>query len=119
MEYNERFSDSDLEKIVEEGLIYMCACPAQVAETLRKVRSLYRYQMNCLENPNNDSVVHATIAETAIAIQAQLEDCVEKIFELEKWDRTTLQMPPDLRRRQVEEIDNDSDPADSSGHSAP
>lgn len=107
MEYQERFSDRDLTKIVEEGLIYMCACPAQVAETLRNVRSMYRYQLNCLENPQNDSVVHTTIAEVAIATHTQLEDCLEKILELEKWDRTTLEMPPNLRRRQAAEIEKE------------
>jgi len=31
MTYVERFTDAELEKIIESGLIYMCACPAQVA----------------------------------------------------------------------------------------
>lgn len=107
-DYHERFSGDELAKIMEEGLIYMCACPAQVAEAVRNVRSLYRYQIKCLENPKNESIVHSTIAETAIAIHAQLEDCMDKILEIEKWDRTTLQMPPNLRVRQAEEIDSDS-----------
>ena len=108
MVYQERFSDDDLVKIIEEGLIYMCACPAQVAETLRGVRNLYRYQIKCLANPKNESKVHTAIAEAAIVTHAQLEDCMEKILELEKWDRTTLKMPPNLRKRQADEIDNDS-----------
>ena len=32
--YEERYSDAELVSIVEQGLIYMCACPAQVAEAL-------------------------------------------------------------------------------------
>lgn len=108
MVYQERFSDADLEKIIEEGLIYMCACPAQVADTLRKVRDLYRYQINCLEKPNNDSLVHNTIAETAITTHSLLQDCLEKVLEVEKWDRRTLQMPPNLRKRQAEELNSDS-----------
>jgi hypothetical protein len=108
MVYNERFSDADLEKIIEEGLIYMCACPAQVADTLRKTRDLYRYQINCLESPGNESLVHKTIAETAIATHALLEDCMDKILEIENWDRSTLQMPPNLRKRQAEEMDSNS-----------
>lgn len=108
MVYEERFSDEDLAQIIEEGMIYMCACPAQVADTLRKVRALYRYQIRCAENPMNETVVHTTIAETAIVTHSHLEDCMEKILELEKWDRQTLQMPPNLRKRQAEEIDNDS-----------
>ena len=48
MDYEERFSDQELEQVIAEGLIYMCACPAQVAETIRTVRSLYRYQLGCI-----------------------------------------------------------------------
>ena len=107
-DYHERFSGDELAKIIEEGLIYMCACPAQVAEAVRNVRNLYHYQIKCLENPKNESIVHSTIAETAIAIHAQLEDCMDRILELEKWDRASLQMPPNLRRRQAKEIDSDS-----------
>ena len=108
MNYQQRFSDEDLIKIIEEGLIYMCACPAQVAENLRKVRELYCYQTNCLQSAENDALVHSTIAATAVAIHAQLEDCMEKILELEKWDRATLQMPPHLRKRQAQEISHES-----------
>jgi hypothetical protein len=108
MVYQERFSDNDLGKIIEEGMIYMCACPAQVAENVRKVRNLYRYQINCLENPNNDSFVDTTIAKTAIIAHSQLEECMAKILEHEKWDQTTLEMPANLRIRQAEEINSDS-----------
>lgn len=106
--YHERFSDADLDQIIEEGLIYMCACPAQVAEAVRKIRSLYRYQLNCLENVNNDSLVHRTIAHSAMLTHAQLEECMEAILALEKWDRSTLQMPANLRQRQAEELNSDS-----------
>ena len=104
MKYEERFSDDELTQIVEEGLIYMCACPAQVAETTRRVRELYRYQLNCLKDPTNDPTVHATIAASAIATHAELEACIEKILAIEKWDRATLQMPPNLRVRQALEV---------------
>ena len=107
MQYEEHFSDSELTKIIEEGLIYMCACPAQLAETLRNVRRLYRYQLDCLDNAKNDSVVHNAIAEVAIATHRQLEACMEKILVLEKWDRSTLDMPPHLRKRQGEEIEKE------------
>ena len=35
MLYEERFTDAELAKVIEEGMIYMCACPAQMAETIR------------------------------------------------------------------------------------
>ncbi len=104
MEYSERFSDGELAQIMEEGLIYMCACPAQVAETARKVRELYRYQINCIKDSGNDCTVHAAIAASAVLAHAELESCIEKILEIEKWDRATLQMPADLRKRQAEAI---------------
>lgn len=101
MEYEERFSDADLEKIVEEGLIYMCACPAQVAEAIRRVRELHRYQTVCLNQPDHYSEVHQTIATSAATAHAELQDCMDKILELEKWDRATLTMPPALRVKQA------------------
>jgi len=107
MVYEERFSDVELAQVISEGLIYMCACPAQVAEAIRKVRELYRYQMNCLQNSENERIVHQTIADTAAATHAQLQDCMDQILVLEKWDRKTLQMPPYLRVKQLKEISSD------------
>jgi hypothetical protein len=107
MVYEERFSDGELEQIISEGFIYMCACPAKVAETVRSVRSLYRYQLACLENPDNDDKVHKAIAKSAIMTHAQLQDCMDEILILEKWDRKTLQMPADLRVKQLKAITDD------------
>jgi hypothetical protein len=33
-----------------------------------------------------------------------MQDCLDKMIEMEAWDRTTLQMPPDLRKRQMREM---------------
>lgn len=108
MQYSERFSDKDLARIVEEGLIYMCACPAQVAQTLRTIREMHRYQLNCLSDDHNDPRVHQTIADAATVTHALLEDCMEQILVIEQWDRATLTMPPNLRKRQMQELTNDS-----------
>ena len=104
MHYIERFSDADLAQIVEEGLIYMCACPAQVADALRKLRELYRYQLDCQNDPDNTVLVHRTIAESAIIAHAQLQDCLDQVLALEQWDRTTLRMPEGLRRKQMKAV---------------
>ena len=104
MTYVERFTDAELEKIIEAGLIYMCACPAQVAEAIRKLRALHRYQLNCLTDPINDSEVHQTIAAHTAITHAQMQDCLEEVMVLEKWDRITLEMPEGLRRRLVKEM---------------
>jgi hypothetical protein len=107
MVYEERFSDVELAQVISEGLIYMCACPAQVAEAVRKVRELYRYQMNCQQDSGNERTVHQTIAKTAAATHGQLQDCMDQILLLEKWDRKTLQMPQYLRAKQLKEISSD------------
>lgn len=107
MVYEERFTDGELEQIRSEGFVYMCACPAKVAEAVLLVRELYRYQLSCLKSPENDHVVHQTIAQTAIATHAQLQDCMDQILIIEKWDRKTLQMPADLRVKQLRAITDD------------
>jgi hypothetical protein len=107
MDYEETFSDRDLEKIVDEGLIYMCACPAQVAEAVRQLRSLHHYQTQCINTPDNASEVHRTIAHSAIQAHAQLQDCLERVLALEKWDRTTLTMPANLRVKQAKAMVSD------------
>jgi hypothetical protein len=100
MNYVERFTDAELELIVETGLIYMCACPGQVADAVRKLRELYRYQLNCLTSPENESTVHQTIAASTVAAHAQMQDCLDDVLTLEGWDRQTLKMPEGLRCRQ-------------------
>ena len=100
MDYVERFTDAELELIVETGLIYMCACPGQVADAVRKLRDLHRYQLNCLIDPENDNIVHQTIAASTVAAHAQMQDCLDEVLVLEDWDRQTLKMPEGLRCRQ-------------------
>jgi bisphosphoglycerate-independent phosphoglycerate mutase (AlkP superfamily) len=107
MEYEERYTDQELALIIEQAMFYMCACPAQVAENLRKLRNLYRYQASCLLDANNDLVVHKIIANSTIEAHETLQTCLDKIIELEKWDRKTLAMPADLRKRQIQELTKD------------
>ncbi|MBP9685965.1 MAG: hypothetical protein KBE07_15085 [Rhodoferax sp.] len=107
MQYQEEFSDAELARIIEEGLMYMCACPAQVAQGLRQLRELYRYQNQCMQDPANVSVVHQTICHSTILAHAQLQDCLNRVLELEQWDRATLRMPAGLRVRQMNELSGD------------
>jgi hypothetical protein len=104
MPYEERFTDAELGRIIEEAMVYMCACPAQVAEAIRKLRELYRYQQQCLTQPANHATVHNHIAHSAVQAHALLQDCLDQVLELEKWDRATLRMPPNLRQRQMAEM---------------
>jgi hypothetical protein len=107
MEYQERFTDAELGKVIEQAMIYMCACPAQVADSIRKLRELYRYQLRCIQNPENSKEVHAVIAQNTIESHAIMQDCLDKIIEMEAWDRTTLEMPAGLRKRQLQELLSD------------
>ncbi len=105
--YTERYSDAELNSITEQGLIYMCACPAQLAEMLLKLRALIRYQLSCSADPGNHAAVHAGIAKSAIQSHHIMQDCLDEVIILEKWDRSTLQMPEGLRKRQMRELLSD------------
>jgi len=107
MHLQKRFSDQELEQIVEEATIYMCACPGQVAVQLRALRELHRYQGNCEIEPGNDVEVHRTIAEATRRAHALMEECMERVLAIEGWDRSTLKMPEGLRRKRAEMIDRD------------
>jgi len=102
-----QFADQELSQIIEEGAIYMCACPAQVAVQLRSLREMHRYQNACEVDPANDPRVHHAIAEATARAHAVLETCMEEVLALEGWDRTTLKMPEGLRRRRDDLIAND------------
>jgi len=105
--YPQRFSSADLERIVDEGMIYMCACPAQVAREIRQLRELIAYQEACLNGPGNASEVHSCIAEAAREAHARMEVCLDRVLTLEGWDRSTLRMPEGLRRRRDAALEED------------
>lgn len=94
-----RFSDADLSKIMEEASIYMCACPAQVAETLAQLRALYKYQRTCIREGSLMMGVHDRIAAATVAAHQEMEYCLDDVLAMEGWDRTTLAMPPGLRKK--------------------
>lgn len=102
--YKERYTDADLVTIIEQGLLYMCACPAQVAEALLKLRALHKYQLSCVSNPENDSAVHNAIAKSAVQSHHIMQDCLDTVIALENWDRDTLKMPENWRKRQMQEL---------------
>jgi hypothetical protein len=104
MEYEERYTDAELGKVIEQSMVYMCACPAQVAESVRKLRELYRYQLRCIANPENDNLVHDQIARSTTEAHSIMQGCLDKIVEIEAWDRNTLEMPVGLRQRQLQEM---------------
>lgn len=98
MDLQKKFSDCELEMIVEEAAIYMCACPGQVASEIRGLRSLIRYQRDCIHSGRALNTVHQTIEASAMEAHALMEVCLERVLEIEGWDRKTLQMPAGLRK---------------------
>jgi hypothetical protein len=79
-----------------------------VADSVRKLRELYRYQRRCIANPENSMVVHAEIEKTAIEAHSLMQDCLDRVIALEQWDRSTLEMPAGLRKRQLQEMLSDA-----------
>lgn len=98
MDLQKKFTDRELEKIVEEAAIYMCACPGQVASEIRGLRNLIRYQRDCIRTGKTPETVHQAIDASAQEAHAVMENCLERVLEIEGWNRETLTMPAGLRK---------------------
>ncbi|MBW8078842.1 MAG: hypothetical protein HKM01_08120 [Gallionella sp.] len=93
-----KFSDSQLSHIIDQSLIYQCACPAQVAKHIIGLRDLHDYQKNCINQTGTDKAVHQRIAADAERAHAALEECLREVLCLEEWDMQTLNMPASLQK---------------------
>ena len=93
------FSDAQISRIIDQALLYQCACPAQVATTLLELRDLFDYQARCRDLTDTDRRVHEASAKTTAESHALMEKCLEHVMELEGWDRETLTMPAELKQR--------------------
>lgn len=98
------FTAMQIGTIIDQALVYQCACPAQVATTLLELRDLYDYQLKCQADADTDRRVHEEIARATEEAHARLEDCLEKVLALEGWDREALTMPAGLRKRPVKSL---------------
>ena len=94
------FNDRQLIRILDQALVFQCACPAQVCRTLIGLREVFEYQMNCVNQTETDRNVHEAIAQATAASHAGMEACLSRILTLEGWDMNTLTMPADLRKLQ-------------------
>ena len=94
-----QFSAVQITKIIDQALVYQCACPAQVATTILELRDLYDYQRKCKESAETDKRVHEAIARATAETHAIMEKCLEHVLSLEGWDREALTMPLDLQKR--------------------
>lgn len=102
-----RYTNNQLEQILEEAMIYMCACPAQVSEQLLLLRKLFDYQNNCISKGSLLAEVHRRIADATSVAHAEMEQCLDDVLKLEGWDPQTLVMPEGLRELRQKSIDQD------------
>jgi hypothetical protein len=93
-----RYSTEVLIKIVQQAMIYQCACPAQICKAINQVRDLYAYQEGCLTKSVTDKAVHERIAATCARNHADLEQCLADVLKLEGWNLTTYEMPANLNK---------------------
>ncbi|MCW5549737.1 MAG: hypothetical protein KIT44_12305 [Opitutaceae bacterium] len=100
----ERFDTAQISKVIDQALLYQCACPAQVCRAIFELRELHQYQLNCANDTANDRLVHETIARAAARSHELMEECLAKILTLEQWDMATLTMPASLRKKPAKTI---------------
>lgn len=96
----EQFDPSQISRIIDQSLVYQCACPAQVCRAIFELRDLHRYQMECIGDSDNDALVHRAIADAAEKSHALMEECLTRVLEIEGWDPATLVMPAQLKAKQ-------------------
>lgn len=101
---HETFDSAQISKVIDQALMYQCACPAQVCRAIFELRELHQFQMNCADDTANDRLVHETIAEAAELSHQLMERCLERILEIEGWDRATLTMPASLRKKTAKNV---------------
>ncbi len=102
-----RYSNRQLEQILEEAVVYMCACPAQVCEQLLQLRKLFEYQTACISKGSLMAEVHCRISNATVKAHAEMEQCLSDVMQMEGWDPQTLTMPFGLRQLRQQAIDQD------------
>ncbi|MFW2456122.1 hypothetical protein, partial [Methyloversatilis discipulorum] len=97
-----RYSSTQLQLILDQAGIYMCACPAQLAAQMMELRTLHQYQMNCMSEMPDMADSHRTIADAVFRAHALLEEALDRVLDIEGWDKTSLKMPDGLRKKRDE-----------------
>ncbi len=100
MKLNIVYSNAQLEKIREQGFVYMCACPSQVSEQIARLRRLFAYQQNCINGSETplDIKTHQLIAKATSRAHDMMQECLHDVLVHEKWNLETLEMPDNLRQ---------------------
>lgn len=99
-----QYSITQLNRIIEQAMVYQCACPAQVSKLLIELSLLAQYQRECLDKTPVDATVHLRIRETIASVMPEVEACLTDILTTEGWDMNTLEMPADLQKRLIDEL---------------
>jgi len=105
MKLDYQYSDEQLLKIKDQGLVYVCVCPSQVSEEILNLRLLLKYQAHCQQEVDERTIdTHNLIVEASVKAHAIMEKCLHDILVSEGWDLQTLQMPEHLRELIVEKL---------------
>ncbi len=105
MKLDYQYSDEQLIKIKDQGLIYACVCPSQVSEQILNLRLLLSYQAKCQKEVDERTIdTHNLIVGAAMQAHEIMEKCLHDILISEGWDLQTLQMPEYLRDLIVEKL---------------
>ena len=99
-----QFSAVQVSRIIDQALLYQCACPAQVATTILELRDLHDYQLRCSDDDESNRRVHEAIARTTEEAHALMEKCLGEVLDIEGWDRETLAMPATLKKRPAKSL---------------
>ncbi|MEN9597082.1 MAG: hypothetical protein RL236_1516 [Pseudomonadota bacterium] len=98
MNLDYQFSDEQLEKIKNQGLVYTCVCPSQVSEQVLSLRLLLKYQAECQKEADERTIdTHNLIVDASVKAHEIMEKCLHDILIGEGWDLQTFEMPKDIR----------------------
>jgi hypothetical protein len=98
MNLDYQFSDEQLEKIKNQGLIYTCVCPSQISEQILSLRLLLKYQAECQKEADERTIdTHNLIVDASVKAHEIMEKCLHDILIGEGWDLQTFEMPKDIR----------------------
>ena len=102
-----KFTALQLDIINKQAELYNCVGPIHVSMKIINLRKLFDYQKTCMDMPSQSDVqmqVHQRIAEVTKQAHQLMEQCLDEILELERWDKSKLEMPEGLRTR-IEKTD--------------
>lgn len=95
----EIYTSTQLKQVLDQAVIYQCACPAQVSRLILNLRELFAYQLNCIDEDRSDEKTHQAIARAVERSHAVMQSCLNEIFDIQGWNKTTLQMPESLKSK--------------------